>query len=73
MLHFFLRLFRDAVLTRWFTDKQRVDRDEEVARKLNEEAYAEAGQLMECPCCYEEVPFEDVYRMNVVLYLCVFV
>lgn len=34
------------------------DVDMKIAQQINESEYAETGQLIECGCCYSEVPFD---------------
>ncbi|XP_069123508.1 uncharacterized protein [Argopecten irradians] len=36
--------------------------DHQMALMLNEEEYEESGQLIECGCCYGEVPFESMIQ-----------
>ncbi|KAK9383447.1 uncharacterized protein V2V93DRAFT_3422 [Kockiozyma suomiensis] len=36
------------------------DRDEQAARAVNEDEYSQAGQLIECECCFGEYAWEDL-------------
>ena len=36
--------------------------DHNVAQEMNEKEYEETGQLIECGCCYGEVPFENMVQ-----------
>jgi TRIAD3 protein (E3 ubiquitin-protein ligase RNF216) len=42
--------------------KQIEERDRQLALKLNEEEYAEKGQLIECGCCCYEFAFEQMIQ-----------
>ncbi len=36
--------------------------DYDLAKTLNEAEYEEAGQNIQCQCCFGEVPFEDMVQ-----------
>jgi len=36
--------------------------DHQIALELNENEYKETSQLIECGCCYDEVPFDNMVQ-----------
>eukprot|EP01156_Anaeramoeba_ignava_P010689 Anaeramoba_ignava/a480499_66.p1 GENE.a480499_66~~a480499_66.p1 ORF type:complete len:689 (+),score=155.65 a480499_66:73-2139(+) len=38
--------------------------DEELAKKLNEEQYEKEGALIECACCFTDVPLDEMVSCN---------
>ncbi|KAK6170736.1 hypothetical protein SNE40_019051 [Patella caerulea] len=42
--------------------KEKLDADAQLAMKLNEDQYEEAGESIECLCCYGEHPFENMVQ-----------
>ncbi|XP_050390114.1 uncharacterized protein LOC126809530 [Patella vulgata] len=42
--------------------KEKLNADAQLAMKLNEDQYEEAGESIECLCCYGEHPFENMVQ-----------